>query len=100
MGKHVKEQTISQILHPWKTVVRTVFQLVLALAIGAPIIYTAITNGGDPAQAAGGAAVVITVAGAITRLMNTPWAQDFLERFLPFLAAEDKKDNALNTEEE
>lgn len=76
----------TQSAHPWRATVRTVFAAVVALAAGAPLLYTAIFND-DPATATGGLAVVLAVAGAITRVMALPFVEDFLRRFVPWLAA-------------
>lgn len=63
--------------HPWKAVARTVLQLVVGLAVAAPLIVTALT--GDSAEAAGGAlAVFLTVSAAITRLMAVPYVNGLL----------------------
>lgn len=63
--------------YPWKAVLRTVVQAVLALALSAPLIVTAIT--GDSAEAAGGAlALFLTISAAITRLMAVPVVNDWL----------------------
>jgi len=88
MAKHAAVTTQSQ--HPWKAVTRTILQAIVALAAAAPLVYTAITQA-DPAAAAGGAAVALGVAGAITRVMALPVVEQFLRRFLPFLAAGSEK---------
>ena len=78
----------SQTAHPWRTTARTILQLIIAVASGAPLIWQAATQQ-DPAAATGGAAVVLLVAGAITRVMALPFVNEFLRRFLPFLAPDD-----------
>lgn len=79
----------TQTQHPWRTTVRTVFQALVALAAAVPFIYEAFT--GNSAEAATGAvATFLTVNAGITRVMALPQVEEFLERFLPFLAAAPK----------
>lgn len=85
MAKHLAATT-TQARHPWRAVARTILQALVALASASPLIYTAITTQ-DPAAATGGAALALGVAGAITRVMALPAVEEFLRRFLPFLAA-------------
>ncbi|ALE05500.1 hypothetical protein AL755_08445 [Arthrobacter sp. ERGS1:01] len=74
-GQHAALSTQAQ--YPWKAVARTVLQIVIGLAVSAPLIVAAIT--GDSAEAAGGAlAVFLTVAAAITRLMAVPLVNGWL----------------------
>jgi len=84
MAKHVAETTQTEF--PWQSVVRSIFEAVVAFAALSPLIYTAITNS-DPAQAVGWAAVALGVMGAITRVMALPGVEAWLQRFVPFLAA-------------
>lgn len=81
--------TPTQVRRPWRTVARTVFQAVVALAAIAPFVYQAATNS-DPARATGLLGVVLVVAASITRVMALPSVNGFLERFVPWLAAEPK----------
>lgn len=76
----------TQVRRPWRTVARTVFQLVIGLAAGAPVIYAAATNG-DPATATGGVGLALVVAGGITRVMALPFVNELLPSWL---AAEPK----------
>lgn len=74
-GRRVAVSTQEQ--YPWKAVLRTVVQAVLALALSAPLIVAAIT--GDSAEAAGGAlALFLAVSATITRLMAVPVVNDWL----------------------
>lgn len=68
--------------------IRTVFQAVLSLAAAAPLLYSAVFSS-DPAQATGALAVALGVAGAITRVMALPAVEDFLQRFVPWLSADE-----------
>lgn len=68
-GKRVA--TTTQESYPWKAVLRTVLQAMIALAASAGLIVTAIT-GQSPEAATGALAVFITVSAAITRLMAVP----------------------------
>ncbi|SEE82118.1 hypothetical protein SAMN04489740_2672 [Arthrobacter alpinus] len=76
-GRRVAVSTQEQ--YPWKAVARTVLQLVIGLAVAAPLVVAAIT--GDSAEAAGGAlAVFLGVSAAITRLMAVPYVNELLQR--------------------
>jgi hypothetical protein len=77
--------TPTQVRRPWRAVVRTVFQAVIALAAMAPVIYSAATND-DPAKATGAVGGALVIAAGITRVMAIPRVNALLERFLPFLA--------------
>lgn len=76
----------TQTEHPARATARTVFAVVIALAIGAPLLITASGVGSDVA----GVAVILAIAGAITRIMALPWTNEFLARFAPWLAAAPK----------
>lgn len=82
----------TQTTHPWRAVVRTLFAIVTALAAMAPMIYEAITQA-DPGSATGWAATALGIAGAITRVLALPVVEEFLEQFLPFLAAKPKDED-------
>ena len=83
MGKH--EATASQIIHPSRAVIRTVFQALVGLC--APVVYTA-PGQHDPAVATGAAAGVLAVTGAVTRIMALPGVDAWLRQYVPWLAAE------------
>lgn len=61
---------------PVKRTIRTVLQVIVALAAGLPLIVAA---SGVPA-AAGGVAVVLAVAGGITRVMALPTVEGLLDK--------------------
>ena len=89
MGKHnetvppVREAT--QILHPWRAVVRTLVAALAGLAAAAGPIYTAVT-GQDPVAATGWAAVMLAITGAVTRVLAVPQVDEWMHLFVPWLA--------------
>lgn len=89
MSKHIATTTQGE--HPWRAVIRTTLAIIGALAAMAPVIYVAITQ--QSAEAATGAAAgVLAIAGAITRVLALPVVEQFLQRFLPWLAASARGD--------
>jgi len=76
--------TTSQTKYPVRTIIRTVFQVIVALAVGLPFL----VNAAGLDETVPGVAVVLAVAAAITRVMALPWTEEFLERFIPWLASE------------
>jgi len=72
----------TQVTHPNRATFRTVFQGAIAFAAILPLILT--SAGIAPVGLAG---ILVLVAGAITRVMAVPAVEDFLEKYLPFLAA-------------
>lgn len=79
--------TATQTRRPWRTTVRTVLQVVTTLAVLTPFVLEAIAQG-DPSTLGPGAAVALAWAGAITRVMALEGVEDFLVRFVPWLAAD------------
>lgn len=71
---------------PWKTVFRTVFQAVVGFAVMAPFLWNAAT-GQNADEATGWAAVALAICAGVTRVMALPQVNDWLKRFVPFLAA-------------
>lgn len=84
MGKH--EATASQVTHPSRAVIRTVFQALVGLCALAPVVYTAASQQ-DPAVATGAAAGVLAITGAVTRIMALPGVDAWLRIYVPWLAA-------------
>jgi hypothetical protein len=76
----------TQVAAPWKATVRTVVQIVPAIAVLTPAVLSAVANG-DPATLGPWAVVALSVSGAVTRVMALPAVESFLRRFLPWLAA-------------
>lgn len=74
----------TQVRRPWRATLRTAFQALLALAVMAPVLVEATGLRADQWPWLAG---VLAVAAAVTRVMALPQVEQFLERFLPFLAA-------------
>ncbi|MFR9780135.1 hypothetical protein ACL02O_29275 [Micromonospora sp. MS34] len=72
----------TQTRHPWRAVARTVFAAVVALLSLLPTVAAVAGIEAVPliAQA-------LTVAAAVTRVLAIPGVDDFLRRYLPFLAS-------------
>lgn len=85
----------TQVARPWRTVARTVFQALIALAALSPVIYSAATNA-DPTTATGALGGVLVVSAGVTRVMALPGVNAWLSRFVPFLAAEPKPSTTAN----
>lgn len=77
--------TPTQVKHPWRTTARSIFQAFVTLASVAPAIYSAAMSH-DAAMATGWAGIGLGIAGAVTRIMAMPQVDDFLAKYLPFLA--------------
>ena len=82
MSKHLA----TQINHPSRAVVRTIFQALVGLCALAPVVYTAASQH-DPAVATGAAAGVLAVTAAVTRIMALPGVDAWLRAYVPWLAA-------------
>lgn len=80
-------KTTTQTQHPWRATVRTLFQLLPAVAVLVPAVLEAVSNGNPDALPAW-SAVALSVSAAVTRVMANPAVEQFLETWLPFLAAE------------
>ena len=78
----------TQVRRPWRATLRTVFQALVALAVMAPVLVEATGLQADQWPWLAG---VLAVAAAITRIMALPQVEDFLARFIPFLAAQPKE---------
>lgn len=83
----------TQVRRPWRSTVRTVFQLVVGLAPMMPVIVAA--SGVDETLPAVGLA--LGISAGVTRIMNLPAVEDFLQRFVPWLAATPKPTPADDT---
>ncbi len=71
--------------HPWRATARTVFAGIVGFLSLLPVI--ALTAGISEQAAV---AQVLLVTGAITRVLALPGVNDWLARFLPWLAAAPK----------
>jgi hypothetical protein len=76
----------TQVKRPWRATARTVFQALVGFAAMWGVIVE--TIGLDPSWQWVSASLVVT--GAITRIMALPAVEEFLAKFLPFLAAQPK----------
>lgn len=74
----------SQARHPWRATARTIAAAVVALAPLAPALVDAV----GLSRAAGVGLVVITIAGAITRVLAVPGVEQWMVTHLPWLAAD------------
>lgn len=73
----------TQVHRPWRATARTVFQAVIGLAaIWGLVVHTL----GLPAW--GWVPLSLAVAAGVTRVMALPGVEAWLQRFLPFLAAD------------
>ena len=82
----------TQVKRPWRTVARSVFQFVIALATLLPFLLGGVYNDLDQAPAV--VVQLLAVAATITRVMAIPQVEDFLRRFFPFLAAQPTEKSA------
>lgn len=80
----------TQVRRPWRTTVRTLFQLLVGLAPMLPVIVDA--SGVDEASA--GVAGALAISAAVTRVMSLPQVEQLLQRFVPWLAAAPRPDDA------
>lgn len=69
--------------HPWRATARTIFAVVVSFAAMWPVVIEA-----ADLHTTEWAVASIAVSGAITRVMALPAVNEFLDRFLPFLAAD------------
>ncbi|GAA5143370.1 hypothetical protein GCM10023340_08660 [Nocardioides marinquilinus] len=76
--------TPTQVRRPWRSTARSAFQALVGLCVLMPLLIGA--AGLDPAKVPLLAGVV-GVAAAVTRIMAIPAVEEWLRRFLPFLAA-------------
>lgn len=78
---HIEPGTPTQVAHPWRAVARTIFQALVAICALLPAIVEAVGVGAVPWVAG-----ALAVAGAITRVMTVPGVEEWIARYLPFLA--------------
>lgn len=84
MGKHsytIAPGTPTQVAHPWRAVVRTVFQALIGVCVLLPAVVETAGLGTVPWIAG-----AVADAGAVTKIMALPQVEEFLTRFVPFLA--------------
>lgn len=74
--------TPTQTVHPWRAVARTVFAAVVALLTLFPTVAVAAGIDAWPVVVQ-----ALVVTAGITRVLALPGVNDFLARFVPWLAA-------------
>ncbi|MFE9690881.1 hypothetical protein [Micromonospora sp. NPDC005806] len=72
----------TQTRHPWRATARTIFAAVIALLSLLPTIATVAGVDAVPLVAQ-----ALAVAAAVTRVLAIPGVDDFLQRYVPFLAS-------------
>ncbi|MFI5542079.1 hypothetical protein ACIA5H_37560 [Nocardia sp. NPDC051900] len=82
MGRHELQEP-SQVRHPWRTVGRTGFQLIVGVAAAMPTLV-----GAAHLPMSAGVVGALAVSAAITRFMAIPAVNDALTLWVPWLAAE------------
>lgn len=90
VGDHTATPT--QVRRPWRSTLRTIVQTAVGAAALGPAVYEAATHH-QADQATGYAAIGLAVAAGLTRVMALPQVETFLQRFVPFLAAQPKADD-------
>ena len=79
-----KNSRTTQGRHPWKATVRTIFQAVIGFVVMIPqIIEAANINEATP-----WVATALAISGAVSRIMALDVVEEWLSRFLPWLAAD------------
>lgn len=76
---------VTQTQHPWRATVRTVFAATVGLLSLLPVVFM---TAGISQEAY--AVQVLAVTGAVTRVLALPGVNDWLEKFIPWLAAAPK----------
>lgn len=78
-----ENDTPTQVSNPWRATARTVFQMLVGLAA----LFTLISvDAGTPAAVAS----AVAVSAAVTKSMAVKEVNDYIQKYLPFLAAEGK----------
>lgn len=95
MSKHLA----TQINHPSRAVIRTIFQALVGLCALAPVVYSAASQH-DPAVATGAAAGILAVTGAVTRIMALPGVDAWLRTYVPWLATAPAEQHPATSEPE
>lgn len=90
VARHAAESTQEQ--YPWRAVIRTVFEAAVSFAATWPLVVVAL--GLDDGWQWVTASLVVT--GGITKLMALPQVNAWLERFIPWLAAQPPADDVVD----
>lgn len=86
MSEPTPATTPTQTQHPWRATVRTLVAGLVALLTLAPVIAAT-----GHFEAAPGVAQLLAVSAAVTRVLAIPGVDDWLRRYLPWLAAQPKE---------
>lgn len=78
----------TQVRHPFRATLRTIFATGLAIASLAPTV--AAVGGLEKLTAVPAVSQVLLVCGIVTRVMAIPGVNDLLRKVLPFLATDPK----------
>lgn len=79
----------TQTRRPWRTTLRTVFQALVGLAALAPLVAAGVEEAtGYDVDGVRFVVVALAACAAVTRVMAIPRVDAWLQRFLPFLAAD------------
>lgn len=76
----------TQVQYPWRSTARTAFQVLVAAAA----MWGLVVEAAGVDQANTYIAATVTAAAGVNRVMALPAVNDFIARFLPWLAAEPK----------
>lgn len=76
----------TQVRRPWRSTFRTAVQFAVGLAPMLPVIVSA--SGIE--QTGGAVGVALGISAGVTRVMNLPAVEVFLQKFVPWLAAAPK----------
>lgn len=76
----------TQVQYPWRSSARTAFQVLVAAAA----MWGVVVEAAGVDQANTYIAATVTAAAGVNRVMALPAVNDFIARFLPWLAAEPK----------
>jgi hypothetical protein len=76
----------TQVQYPWRSTGRTAFQVLVAAAA----MWGLVVEAAGVDQANTYIAATVTAAAGVNRVMALPVVNDFIARFLPWLAAEPK----------
>lgn len=78
------DNSATQVAHPGRATLRTVFQILIALAAGWALVIEAL--GLDPGIP--WVAATLAFAAGVTRLMALPFVESLLRQYVPWLAAQ------------
>lgn len=83
----------TQVRRPWRATLRTIFQALIGFAALAPLIAAGVEEAtGYDLDGVPFVVTALLVCAAVTRVMSIAAVEAFLQQFLPFLAATERKD--------